>query len=131
MGDKLDALDLREAGDEVAATGAKRIADETGRLRIEGISQRLVKFRGQQFRKLILESFAFLVRERKVAGICADSQDLGIDEFKLGIEAGKFRSDITRLLRFDVLPHAVLGSQNFPRGCQSENFGDPAMEKGF
>ena len=36
------------------------------------------------------------------------------DEFKLGIDATKFRSDITRLLRYDVSPHAVLGSQNWP-----------------
>src|SRR6478752_9692622 len=67
----ISALDeivaLREAHDDIAAMRAERDADEAGRLREIRVVQLFLELRGEEFGKLVLETFALLVRERKIA----------------------------------------------------------------
>ena len=66
---------------------AERHPNETGRLRKVHVVELLLKLLGEQLGELVLEPFAFLVRERQIARVGAYSQHLGIDEFDRQIGA--------------------------------------------
>ena len=74
-------VSLRKAHDDVAAVRAERQPDEAGRLRNEGISDLFLQLCGEQVGELVLEPFAFFIREGHVARIGTDAQHFGVDQF--------------------------------------------------
>ena len=61
--------------------GVQRVADEAGRVRIEGVGDRLAELAGEKLGDLVLETFAGLVGERKGVRVRAGAKDMRIDEF--------------------------------------------------
>ena len=60
--------------------GVQRIADEAGRVRIEGVGDRLAELAGEKLGDLVLETFAGLIRERQIARVRAGPKDMRIDQ---------------------------------------------------
>jgi hypothetical protein len=78
---------LRIAHDHVATMRGERHPDKAGGLRKVRIVDLLLKLLGEQFGKLVLKPFAFLIGERQIARVGAHPQHLGIDEFDRQIGA--------------------------------------------
>ena len=76
-----DVVALGDSQDDVATMRVQRVADEAGRVGIEGVGDRFAELAREELGDLVFETFAGLVGEGKIARIGAGAKDVRVDEF--------------------------------------------------